>query len=357
MLDTVDFPIAFWGAMRAGVVPVPINTLLPPDMIGYILADSRADALFVSAPLVAAVLPALRSLAGTSPDHRRAAGRDGAAADRRRAPDDSPSFWRVAILRGDGGHAAGRGGVLAVFVGFHRGAEGRAARPWQPARDGRHLWHAGAADPRGRRDVLGGQGVPRLRPRQFHDISDGGRCRRRAAAGPADPDAVLDTMQRHQPTMFGGVPTLYAALLANPRIGPGAGSDRLRRCISAGEALPADIGRRWREPWWAWTSSTASARPRCCTSSSRTAPDDIRYGTSGKPVPGYEALVLDEHGAACRTARPANWWSAVRRRPRATGTSATGRGGHFAASGPIPATPISATPRATTATVAAATRC
>src|SRR3954470_8200565 len=52
MLDTVDFPIAFWGALRAGIVPVPINTLLPPDIVGYILKDSRAAALFVSAPLV-----------------------------------------------------------------------------------------------------------------------------------------------------------------------------------------------------------------------------------------------------------------------------------------------------------------
>src|SRR5215217_4731518 len=52
MLDTVDFPIAFWGALRAGVVPVPINTLLPPEIIGYILEDSRAAALFVSAPLL-----------------------------------------------------------------------------------------------------------------------------------------------------------------------------------------------------------------------------------------------------------------------------------------------------------------
>src|SRR5579859_2934790 len=39
MLDTVDFPVAFWGALRAGVVPVPINTLLPADIIGYILED------------------------------------------------------------------------------------------------------------------------------------------------------------------------------------------------------------------------------------------------------------------------------------------------------------------------------
>src|SRR4051812_43526919 len=52
MLDTVDFPIAFWGALRAGIVPVPINTLLPPDIVGYILKDSRAAALFVSAPLL-----------------------------------------------------------------------------------------------------------------------------------------------------------------------------------------------------------------------------------------------------------------------------------------------------------------
>src|SRR5882724_4619689 len=59
MLDTVDFPIAFWGALRAGVVPVPINTLLPPAITGYILGDSRAAGLVVSAPLVAPLRPAL----------------------------------------------------------------------------------------------------------------------------------------------------------------------------------------------------------------------------------------------------------------------------------------------------------
>src|SRR5580765_7984804 len=58
MLDTVDFPVAFWGAIRAGVIPVPINTLLPADIAGYILEDSRAAALFVSAPLVDGLRPA-----------------------------------------------------------------------------------------------------------------------------------------------------------------------------------------------------------------------------------------------------------------------------------------------------------
>src|SRR5271155_121295 len=62
MLDTVDFPIAFWGAMRAGIVPVPINTLLPADITGYILGDSRAAALVVSAPLLAVLRPAVDRL-------------------------------------------------------------------------------------------------------------------------------------------------------------------------------------------------------------------------------------------------------------------------------------------------------
>ena len=59
MLDTVEFPIAFWGAIRAGVVPVPINTLLPSDLVASILADSRAAAAVVSAPLVEGLRPAL----------------------------------------------------------------------------------------------------------------------------------------------------------------------------------------------------------------------------------------------------------------------------------------------------------
>jgi acyl-coenzyme A synthetase/AMP-(fatty) acid ligase len=52
------------------------------------------------------------------------------------------------------------------------------------------------------------------------------------------PEAVFETMRRHRPTIFYGVPTLYASLLAHKDIRRGAGSDRLRLCISAGEPLP-----------------------------------------------------------------------------------------------------------------------
>src|SRR5712671_2129092 len=54
--DTVDYPVAFWGAIRAGIVPVPVNTLLTAEQYAYLLADSRAAAIVVAAPLVSTVL-------------------------------------------------------------------------------------------------------------------------------------------------------------------------------------------------------------------------------------------------------------------------------------------------------------
>ena len=54
MQDTVDFPVLFWGAIRAGIIPVPLNTLLPVEQFRYILQDSRAKAVFVSAPFLKA---------------------------------------------------------------------------------------------------------------------------------------------------------------------------------------------------------------------------------------------------------------------------------------------------------------
>src|SRR5229473_7918539 len=61
-LDTIEFPIAFWGAIRAGVIPIPLNTLLTPEQYAYMIEDSRAEAVLVSAPLVKAVEPILDRL-------------------------------------------------------------------------------------------------------------------------------------------------------------------------------------------------------------------------------------------------------------------------------------------------------
>ena len=64
MLDTVDFPIVFLGAIRAGIVPVPLNTLLTSDQYAYVLADSRARVLFVSE----ALYPVVKDIVGRMPD-------------------------------------------------------------------------------------------------------------------------------------------------------------------------------------------------------------------------------------------------------------------------------------------------
>src|SRR5438477_10665924 len=64
MLDTVDFPIVFLGAIRAGIVPVPLNTLLTTDQYAYVLSDSRARVLFVSE----ALYPVVKDIVGRMPD-------------------------------------------------------------------------------------------------------------------------------------------------------------------------------------------------------------------------------------------------------------------------------------------------
>ena len=118
MLDTADFPMVFLGAMRAGVLPIPLNTLLTADQYAYVLADCRARVLFISE----ALLPVVKDIIGRLPDlaHVVVAGND--AHGHKRLSDEiageSDSF-------GDGSDSFRRAGLLAVFVGFDREAEGR----------------------------------------------------------------------------------------------------------------------------------------------------------------------------------------------------------------------------------------
>ena len=109
------------------------------------------------------------------------------------------------------------------------------------------------------------------------------------------PDAVMKVMRAHNPTVFCGVPTLFAAMLAHPDIGAGAGSSRLRITTSAGEALPEDIGRRWQQKVGTEViDGIGSTEMLHIFVSNR--PGAVRYGSSGTPVPGYEAKLLDDDG-------------------------------------------------------------
>jgi 4-hydroxybenzoate-CoA ligase len=106
------------------------------------------------------------------------------------------------------------------------------------------------------------------------------------------PSAVRAMIARHRPSLFYGAPTLYAALLAQPDLGPMPG---LRLCVSAGEALPAVVGERWKARTGIdILDGLGSTEMLHIFASNR--PGAVRYGTSGTAVPGYALRIVDEHG-------------------------------------------------------------
>jgi benzoate-CoA ligase len=108
------------------------------------------------------------------------------------------------------------------------------------------------------------------------------------------PAAVSRVLRQHRPTIFYGVPTLYGALLASADL-PVPGELALRRCVSAGEALPEDLGRRWQERLGVEIlDGIGSTEMLHIFLSNR--PGEVRYGTTGTPVPGYQIRLVDEEG-------------------------------------------------------------
>jgi benzoate-CoA ligase family protein len=109
------------------------------------------------------------------------------------------------------------------------------------------------------------------------------------------PPAVRARMERHQPSIFYGVPTLYASLLADPAFGPQSTSRALRVSTSAGEALPRHLGEKWKERFGTdILDGIGSTELLHIFLSNR--PGDVRYGTTGRPVPGYQVRLVSEDG-------------------------------------------------------------
>jgi len=286
-LDTLEFPIIFLGSIRAGVIPVALNTLLSTEQYRYMLTDSRAQALFVSAPL----LPVVSSILGDIDTLKHvfvigeAADADGLhdftteLAQSETAPiaetnKDEVAFWLYS----------------SGSTGMPKGVQHVHTSPVETAKlFGDDLMHITEND------------VIFSAAKLFfaYGLGNGLSFPMHAGAttvllpGRPTPDSVFSTLSSHKPTIFCGVPTLYAAMLAHPGCGPQLGSPNLRICLSAGEALPEDVGRRWSSLFGVdIVDGVGSTEMLHIFLSNR--PEEIAYGTSGKPVPGYEVRLVDE---------------------------------------------------------------
>jgi 4-hydroxybenzoate-CoA ligase len=286
MTDTVDLPVAFWGAIKAGIVPVPLNTLLSTDLYKAILADSRARALIVSKEL----LPAVASLLPGHP-HLKAvfvAGGGGAldfsaelAASEPRptspASPDECAFWLYSS--GSTGQPKGvrHAHASLKYTSDTYGAEVLGIQPDDLVFSAAKLFFAY------------GLGNAMTFPMSVGATSV-------LYAGRPTPEAVFEVFSKFRPSVFCAVPTLYAALDAKLESGAARIEHELRRCISAGEALPQEVGVKWaRLAGCDILDGVGSTEMLHIFLTNR--PDDVVYGTSGGAVPGYALRLVDETGA------------------------------------------------------------
>jgi benzoate-CoA ligase len=288
MLDTPEWPVVFLGCILAGVVPIAANTLLTGPDFEFMLRDSRAQALFVSKPL----LPTFDGIVGRLPSLKSVivAGYEGpdsvagmvAAGDARQEVAstccDDPCFWL---------YSSGSTGTPKGTVHLHS-----------------HLIQTAELYGRG---VLGirEDDVVYSAAKLFFAYGLGNALTFPMSVGatavllpsrptPAD---VFGVLKKYRPTIFYGVPTLYAALLADANR-PRKPDLNLRVCTSAGEALPAEIGRRWTAEYGCEIlDGIGSTEMLHIFLSNR--PGSVRYGTTGQAVPGYELRIVGDDGREC----------------------------------------------------------
>jgi 4-hydroxybenzoate-CoA ligase len=109
------------------------------------------------------------------------------------------------------------------------------------------------------------------------------------------PASMFSLMNRYNPTIFYGVPTLFSAMLNDQTLKAERGGTRLRICTSAGEALPESVGKAWKARFGVDILDGVGSTELLHIFLSN-APGDIKYGTSGRPVPGYQVRLVNEAG-------------------------------------------------------------
>jgi benzoate-CoA ligase len=291
MLDTLEWPVAFLGCMLAGVVPIASNTLLTTKDFDFMLRDSRAQGLIVSQPLLPAFEPLLKAI-----DTLKTVIVGGT--------DSAAPHATVRQMIQAGSTTPSVANTCADDICFWLYSSGSTGTPKGTVHLHSHLIQT--AELYGRA-ILGirESDVVYSAAKLFFAYGLGNALTFPLAVGattvllPARPTPadVFGILKKFQPTIFYGVPTLYAALLADPGR-PAKKELKLRVCASAGEALPAEIGRKWTAEFGCdILDGIGSTEMLHIFLSNR--PGQVRYGTTGQAVPGYELRIMGDDGQAC----------------------------------------------------------
>ena len=285
--DSIDFPVAFLGAIKAGVVPVPVNTLMTADDYRYMLTDSRARLAVVSLPLrdlfeeLVQQSPHCGGMLVSGADEDSADSLSGllatASPECEIAPTtaDDMCFW----LYSSGSTGAPKG-TVHKHSSLIQTAE-LYARPTLGIDENDVVFSAAKLF------FAYGLGNGLSFPMSV------GATAVLMAERPT-PEAVFARLRQFQPSIFYGVPTLYAALLASPDL-PQKDELALRCCTSAGEPLPEQLGRQWSDRFGVDVYDGIGSTEMLHIFISNH-PGRVRYGTTGVAVPGYDLRIVDEAG-------------------------------------------------------------